>query len=174
MKSLTPVKGWAKMVILFVCLVFFLFGVYHPPLRIFHSYGDVTIAGEGQQTLTYDWHSWPLSSEGSLTCHTYCDTGLYNDRLREPVTLTPVAERLAMEMSLPVIRLRFVAAGIRTHNLLRGGVGRGHYPNALQERFVFSEEATSLMHCVGTISKHRIKSGELLHKLLHIYFVESL
>ena len=21
-------------------------------------------------------HSWPLSSEGSLTCHTYCDTGL--------------------------------------------------------------------------------------------------
>ena len=44
--------------------------------RIFHSYGDVTIAGEGLQILTYGRHSLPLSSEGSLTCHTYCETGL--------------------------------------------------------------------------------------------------
>ena len=44
--------------------------------RIFHSYGDVTIAGEGLQILTYARHSWPLSSEGSLMCHTHCDTGL--------------------------------------------------------------------------------------------------
>ena len=44
--------------------------------RIVHSYGDVTIAGEGLQILTYARHSWPLSSKGSLTCHTYCDTGL--------------------------------------------------------------------------------------------------
>ena len=38
-----------------------------------------------------------------LTCHTYCDTGLpfYNGHLRGPVTLTPVAERLAVELSLP-------------------------------------------------------------------------
>ena len=28
------------------------------------------------QILTYAQHSWPVSSEGSLTCHTYCDTGL--------------------------------------------------------------------------------------------------
>ena len=42
--------------------------------RIFHSYGDVTITGEGLQILTYARHSWPLSSEGSLACHTYCDT----------------------------------------------------------------------------------------------------
>ena len=35
----------------------------------------------------------PLSSEGSLTCHGH---------LRGPVTLTPVAERLAVELSLPV------------------------------------------------------------------------
>ena len=38
------------------------------PFEIFHSYGDV---------LTYVRHSWPLSSEGSLTCRTYCDTGLH-------------------------------------------------------------------------------------------------
>ena len=43
--------------------------------KIFHSYGDVIIAGEGLQILTYARHSWPLSSEGSLAYHTYCDTG---------------------------------------------------------------------------------------------------
>ena len=32
--------------------------------RIFQSYGDVTIAGEGLQILTYAWHSWPSSSGG--------------------------------------------------------------------------------------------------------------
>ena len=52
-----------------------LFGVFSSHSRIFHSYGDVTVAGEGQQILTYARHSWPLSSEGSLACHTYCDTG---------------------------------------------------------------------------------------------------
>ena len=41
--------------------------------KIFPSYGDVIIAGEGLQILTYAGHSWPLSSEGSLACHTYCD-----------------------------------------------------------------------------------------------------
>ena len=33
----------------------------------------------------------------SLAFHTYCDTGIrYNGHLRGPVTLTPIAERLAM------------------------------------------------------------------------------
>ena len=44
--------------------------------RSFHSYGVVTIANEGLQILTYARHSWPLSSECSLKCHTFCDTGL--------------------------------------------------------------------------------------------------
>ena len=38
-------------------------------------YEDVTIALEGFQILTYARNLWPLSSEGSLACHTYCDTG---------------------------------------------------------------------------------------------------
>ena len=60
---------------LFVCLfVGFFFLVFRP--RIFHSYGDVTIAGEGLQMLTYARHAWSLSSEDSLTCPTHCDTGL--------------------------------------------------------------------------------------------------
>ena len=44
--------------------------------RNFHSFGDVTINGEGLQILTFTRHSYTLSSEGSLTYHTYCDTGL--------------------------------------------------------------------------------------------------
>ena len=44
--------------------------------RIFHSYGDVTIAGEGLQIFSYARHSWPMSSEGTLTCHSYYDTDL--------------------------------------------------------------------------------------------------
>ena len=45
---------------------------------------------------------------------------VYNGHLRELVTLTPIAERLAMELSLPVLNGRFksVAAGIRKPNLL--------------------------------------------------------
>ena len=43
--------------------------------RIFHSYGGATITGEGLHILTYTRHSWPLSSVGSLACHTSCDTG---------------------------------------------------------------------------------------------------
>ena len=56
--------------------------------KFFHSDGDVTITGEGVQILTYDRHSWPLRSEGSLGCHTYCDTGHHNNgHLLGPVTL---------------------------------------------------------------------------------------
>ena len=45
--------------------------------RIFHlyMYWEVTIAGEGLQILSHARHSLPLSSEGSLACHTYCGTG---------------------------------------------------------------------------------------------------
>ena len=53
----------------FVCLGFIV------PLENFHSYGDVTITCEGLQILTYGRHAWPLSSEGSLACHTYGETG---------------------------------------------------------------------------------------------------
>ena len=52
-----------------ICLlVLFLFVVYRPFRKFFR------IAGEGLQILT-SLHSLPLSSEGSLACHTYCVTG---------------------------------------------------------------------------------------------------
>ena len=62
----------SQLVCLFVCL-FVLEFIF--PLENFYSYGDVTIAVEGLQNLTCARHSWPLSSEGSLAYHTYCDTG---------------------------------------------------------------------------------------------------
>ena len=43
--------------------------------RIVHSYGDATTTNERLQILTYARHVWPLSSEGSLACHTHCDNG---------------------------------------------------------------------------------------------------
>ena len=59
--------GW------FVCL--FVWGILSNSKSL-HSHGDVKIAGEGLQILTHNRHLWPLSSEGSLACHTYCDTGV--------------------------------------------------------------------------------------------------
>ena len=43
---------------------------------ISYSYGDVTSTGKRLQILTHTKHLWPLSSEGSLACHTYYDTGI--------------------------------------------------------------------------------------------------
>ena len=43
--------------------------------RIFHSYEDVTINDEGLQTMFSALHPWPLSRNGTLACHTFCDTG---------------------------------------------------------------------------------------------------
>ena len=51
----------------------------------FHLYGDVTIADEGLQILTY---ARSQSSEGFLACNTYCDTG--HPFLMVIVTLTPI------------------------------------------------------------------------------------
>ena len=101
--------------------------------RFFHSYGDVTIVCEGPQILTYARHSWPLTSEGYLAFHTCCDTGhpfimvipegasVYNGHLRGPLTLTPIAGHLAVELSLPVLPLGHVASEIRTLNILLPG-----------------------------------------------------
>ena len=56
----------------FVCLFVWSFSSHS---RIFQSFGDITIAGEGLPILTYAQHLWPSSSSGWLACHTYCDTG---------------------------------------------------------------------------------------------------
>ena len=85
----------------FFCLEFFV------PLENL-SFGDDTIAGEGLGILTYARHLGPLSSQGSLACQTYCDTGhpFYTGHLRGPVALIPNAERLSVELSLPVLTIQ--------------------------------------------------------------------
>ena len=61
---------------LYICLFVCLFVCcFLSSSRIFHSYTDVTITGEGLQIFSFARHSWPLSSEGSIACLTYCDTG---------------------------------------------------------------------------------------------------
>ena len=71
------VQGWR------LCLSVCLFGGFRPLEN-----GDFTITDEGLQILTYTRHSCPWSSECSLACHMYCDTG----HLWDLVTLTPVAD----------------------------------------------------------------------------------
>ena len=61
--------------------VFFLLGGFHTR-EFFHSLPLKSCAR----------HSWQLSIEGSLACHTNC---VYNGHLRGPVTLSPVDKRLS-------------------------------------------------------------------------------
>ena len=92
----------------------FLF-VFSSHSRIFHSFEDVTIAGEGLQILTYARHFWPLSSEGSLACYTCCDTG-------HPfmMVISDDTQNYCRASSSGAVttclRLRTGAAGIRTPN----------------------------------------------------------
>ena len=71
------VQPYRAIIMVDYCVCFFVLEGFSSHSRIFHSYGDVIIANEGLQILTYARHSciWPLRSEGSLACHT-CDTGI--------------------------------------------------------------------------------------------------
>ena len=42
--------------------------------REFFTYGDVNITSDWLQNVSNARHSWPLSSESFLACHTFCDT----------------------------------------------------------------------------------------------------
>ena len=57
---------WYVLNIRFVCL--------HPNREFFTHMDTSPLPVKGCK-LTYTRHSWPLDSEGSLACHTYCDTG---------------------------------------------------------------------------------------------------
>ena len=76
------VIDYAKTLTRNVCL----FGVFSSLSRIFHSFGDVIISGEGLQILTYARQLWPLSSESSLASN---------------------ALPLAVDLSLPVLTTKF-------------------------------------------------------------------
>ena len=72
--------------------------------RILNSFGDVTITVEGLQ-ITFDLYSalmihWAVRFF-SLPHLLWQEASVFNGHLRGHVTLTPVAELLAMELSLP-------------------------------------------------------------------------
>ena len=79
---------------------FCLFEVFRPTQDFFTSFGDVTIAGEGLHF--FKLCSAPIAINQS---HTYWDTGHPFTMAipKRPVTLATIAERLAEELSLPVL-----------------------------------------------------------------------
>ena len=81
------------MVSLFVC-----FGGLSSHSRIFHLYGDVT-TGEDLCSALMAIEQWGFFSVPHWLWHR---ASVYNGHVRGPVTLTPIADRLAVELSLPV------------------------------------------------------------------------
>lgn len=65
----SSIKSMSSCNVICVCVGF----SFHS--RMFYSYWNVTIGVEGIHILNYARCSWPLSSESSLACQTYCDTG---------------------------------------------------------------------------------------------------
>ena len=98
---------------LFVCLF-----VCLSHSRIFHSYGKVTIDGEGLQILTA-LYSWTFSSEGSLTCHYYRDKGHPFIMVipEDPWNINILPSVWQWSCHYLFLRHRFVAVCIRTPNL---------------------------------------------------------
>ena len=100
---------------LFVCLF-----AFSSNSRIYHSYVDVIMTGEGLHILTYDQHLWPLRSEDSLAYHTYCNTGhpfikiIFEDRDTHTYCR-------AHGSGAVTTCFRSVVAGIRTPNLPLAG-----------------------------------------------------
>ena len=115
-----------------VCLLVWSFSSHS---RIFHSYTS-PLPMKGCKFFTCARHSWPLSSEDSLTSHTICDTGLpfimvIPEDPRHPHLLPSLWQWSCHYLFL---RLRSVAAGIRTPNL---PLARGKlYPTASLPRLI--------------------------------------
>ena len=75
--------------------------------RFFHLFGRVTITSEGWRTTSFDLYSalmaieqWGFFNVPHLLWH---KPSLYHGHLWGPVTITFVAERLALELSRPVL-----------------------------------------------------------------------
>ena len=77
-----------------------LFDCFSSHFRIFHSYGDHHHFRWRAANLIYARHSWSLNKY--LPHLLWHGASVYSDHHRGPVTLTPVAERLAVELSRPV------------------------------------------------------------------------
>ena len=72
---------------------------------VFHPYGDVTINGEGLQSLTYARHFWPLSSEVFQRAITTVirDISKYWSSTRARANHNNCRAFLAVQLSLPFL-----------------------------------------------------------------------
>ena len=52
-----------------LAMIFYVFGVYRPTREYFTHMETSALPVKG-----YARHSWPVSNEGSLACHSFCDT----------------------------------------------------------------------------------------------------
>ena len=91
----------------------FLFWGFSSHSRIFHSYGDVTIAVERLQISIYARHPLPLSSEGFKAFDIYCDTehpfrmAIYEDTWHSHILLNVHQWRYHWFYDLSLPRLGF-------------------------------------------------------------------
>ena len=87
--------------LIFVCLCVWCLSSHS---WIFHSYGNVTITGEGLQIFALCSALMAIEQWGffSVPRLLWRESSVYNGYLRGPVKLTPIAERLAAELSLSV------------------------------------------------------------------------
>ena len=81
------------------CLGFFLSRGFRPTREFFTHMETSLLPAKGCFWPTR-MHTWPLSSDDSLACNTYCVTGHPFIMVR----LTPVVEPIAVELSLSVFR----------------------------------------------------------------------
>ena len=81
---------------MFVSLIVWCFSSHS---RTFHLFGDVTTANFDLCSALMVIEKWGFFSVSHLLWH---GASVYNCYLREPVTLTPIAESLAEELSQPV------------------------------------------------------------------------
>ena len=91
---------WWSFSLQFVCL----FGVYHPTQEFFTQMETSPLPVKGCKFLYLCWalmaiEQWVFFSVPHLLWHR---ASVYNGHLQRPRTLTPIAERLAVELSLPV------------------------------------------------------------------------
>ena len=119
--------------------MFCLFGVYHPT-REFYTNIETSANFDLRWTLM-------LFSVPHLLWH---GTSVYNSHLRGPVTLSPITERLAVELSLSVFTT--VAAGNQTPNLPLAGLTP--WPTAPPPRFTCI--------CIQAQNMHQWKSAETI------------
>ena len=98
---------------LFVCL----FGVYRPTRKFFTqmdtSHRRWCAANFDLCSALMAIEQWGFFNVPHLLRH---GPALYNGHLRGPVTLTPVAERFAVELSLPVFTTCLSRQGIETRS----------------------------------------------------------